>query len=448
MKRAALPKGPVAHLSSAPRRTTIGARQALAAALLVLPLAACGTGSGTSADEAAKSRGPIKIWYSNNPDEIAWAKQMVKAWNTAHADQKVTAQEIPAGKSSEEVIGAAITAGNAPCLIFNTAPAAVPKFHKQGGLVPLNDFPGAADYIKERSGSLAGQYATDGTFYQLPWKSNPVMISYNKDVFAKAGLDPDHPKLATYDDFLAASKKLVDDGGVKAAIWPAPSSEFYQSWFDFYPLFAAPSGGKPLMEDGKATFAGPDAKKVADFWHTMYAKGYSQKEKYNGDSFADGKAAMTISGPWALKVYDKKIDFGTVPVPTAGGMPAGKTNTFSDAKSVAMYSSCKNRGTAWDVMKFATSKKQDGKLLDVTGQMPMREDVTGTYPDFFAENPEYLPYAKAAAHTVEVPSVPNSITIWQEFRDAWSRSVIFGKQQPGAALEQAAKKAEKLAAEK
>ena len=52
------------------------------------------------------------------------------AWNQAHSDQKVTAEEIPAGKSSEEVIGASITAGNTPCLVFNTAPAAVPQFQK------------------------------------------------------------------------------------------------------------------------------------------------------------------------------------------------------------------------------------------------------------------------------------------------------------------------------
>jgi multiple sugar transport system substrate-binding protein len=69
---------------------------------------------------------------------VAWGKQMVASWNAAHADQKITAQEIPTGKSSEEVIGAAITAGNAPCLIFNTSPASVSQFQKQGGLVPLD----------------------------------------------------------------------------------------------------------------------------------------------------------------------------------------------------------------------------------------------------------------------------------------------------------------------
>ena len=61
-------------------------------------------------------------------------------------------QEIPAGKSSEEVIGAAITAGNAPCLVFNTSPAAVPQFQQQGGLVALDDFTGGRSYIEERSG--------------------------------------------------------------------------------------------------------------------------------------------------------------------------------------------------------------------------------------------------------------------------------------------------------
>ena len=180
----------------------------LAMALLVLPLSACGGGSGDDGSKAAKSKGPIKIWYANNPDEIAWAKKMVASWNSAHPKEKVRAQEIPAGKSSEEVIGAAITAGNAPCLVFNTSPAAVSQFQKQGGLVPLDDFPGATQHIEKRSGDAAQQYKSeDGKYYQLPWKSNPVMISYNKDVFDKAGLDADKPELKTYKDFLSTSEK-------------------------------------------------------------------------------------------------------------------------------------------------------------------------------------------------------------------------------------------------
>ncbi|GHJ18110.1 extracellular solute-binding protein [Micromonospora sp. AKA38] len=417
----------------------------LTAALAVT--AGCdGSGGGGDAAEANAARGPIDIWLSNNQEELAWGKAMVEAWNAEHADQKITAQEIPAGTSSEEVIGAAITAGNAPCLIFNTAPAAVPQFQKQGGLVALDSFDGGAAYIAERTGQTADQYKSpDGKFYQLPWKSNPVMIFYNKTIFAKAGLDPERPPLATYDEFLAAARKIKSSGAAQAAIYPAPTSEFFQSWFDFYPLFAAETGGKQLVDQGKAQFDSPEGQRVAEFWKTLYAEGLAPKEKYNGDSFADGKAAMAIVGPWAISVYGSKVKWGAVPVPTSTGKPADQIRTFSDAKNVAMYSACKNRATAWDVMRFATSKEQDGALLAKTGQMPLRTDLAAAYPDHFAKNPAYQAFADQAARTVEVPNVPNSVAVWQAFRDAYSESVIFGKKPVPDALGAAADKVDQLA---
>ena len=416
----------------------------LVALALGMTAAACGGDSGDSG--ATESTGPIKVWLSNNPEEVAWGTAMVKEWNAEHPDQKVTAQEIPAGKTSEEVIGAAITAGNAPCLVFNTSPAAVPQFQKQGGLVPLDDFEGGSDYVEQRSGDVAEQYTSeDGKYYQIPWKSNPVMIFYNKDLLKKAGVDPENPPLATHDEFLETSRKIVDRGAADAAIWPAPSSEFFQSWFDFYPLYAAETGGKQLVEDGEATFDSEEGRTVADFWAQMYADGLAQKEVYNGDSFADEKAAMAIVGPWAIAVYGDKVNWGAAPVPTSSGTSPEETYTFSDAKNIALYSACENRGTAWEVLKFATSEEQDGELLEQTGQMPLRENLAETYPDYFEKNPEYAEFADQASRTVEVPNVPNSIEIWQTFRDAYSSSVIFGEKPVDEALSEAAEKATQLA---
>ena len=416
----------------------------LVALALGMTAAACGGDSGDSG--ATESTGPIKVWLSNNPEEVAWGTAMVKEWNAEHPDQKVTAQEIPAGKTSEEVIGAAITAGNAPCLVFNTSPAAVPQFQKQGGLVPLDDFEGGSDYVEQRSGDVAEQYTSeDGKYYQIPWKSNPVMIFYNKDLLKKAGVDPENPPLATHDEFLETSRKIVDSGAADAAIWPAPSSEFFQSWFDFYPLYAAETGGKQLVEDGEATFDSEEGRTVADFWAQMYADGLAQKEVYNGDSFADEKAAMAIVGPWAIAVYGDEVNWGAAPVPTSSGTSPEETYTFSDAKNIALYSACENRGTAWEVLKFATSEEQDGELLEQTGQMPLRENLAETYPDYFEKNPEYAEFADQASRTVEVPNVPNSIEIWQTFRDAYSSSVIFGEKPVDEALSEAAEKATQLA---
>jgi multiple sugar transport system substrate-binding protein len=393
---------------------------------------------------AAGPTGPIKIWYSNNKEEVTWGKAVVDAWNKDHPNEQVTGEEIPAGTSSEEVIGASITAGNTPCLIFNTAPAAVPQFQKAGGLVALDDFPDGAAYIKERTGDRADQYKfTDGKFYQMPWKTNPVMIFYNKDVFTKAGIATADPPLKTYAQFLETAKTLVAKGGVQAAIWPSPTSEFYQPWFDYYPLLIAATG-KGLIENGEPQFTTPEGLAAAEFWKGLYDQKLVPKEAYKGDSFGDKKAAMAIVGPWAIAVYGDKVKWGAVPVPTKDGKDAKDTSTFSDEKSVGMYVSCQNRGTAWEFLKFATSKDNDGKLLEGTGQMPMRTDLATAYPDYFTAHPEYSQFADQAARTVEVPIVPNSIEVWQTFRTAYSESVIFGKKPIEQAFTEAAAKIKTL----
>lgn len=412
-------------------------------------LAACSGGTTTPpAGDATAATGPIKIWYSNNPNEVAWGEQLVEAWNADHADEQVTGQEIPAGRSSEEVIGAAITAGNTPCLIYNTAPVAVPAFQKQGGLIDLSTFPDGAEYIEARTGDAASQYASaDGDYYQMPWKSNPVMYFYNKAIMSAAGIDPENPPLATYEEFLDTSRKIVASGAAKYAVYPSPASEFYQSWFDFYPLYAAESGGTLLLEDGASTFADSDGTAVADFWRTIYDEKLAGNEPYTGDAFNDGLSAISSAGPWAIQSY-KDIDWGVAPVPTSAGTSAEETYTFADSKNVGMYSSCENTGTAWEFLKFSTSEEQDGTLLETTGQMPLRANLTDAYPDYFAANPDYTTFADQAGRTVDVPSVPNSVEVWQTFRDAWTSSVIFGEGEIPSSLTDAAAAIDELAAQK
>jgi len=132
-------------------------------------------------------------------------------------------------------------------------------------------------------------------------------------------------------------------------------------------------------------------------------------------------------------------------VPTSTGKTPDQIHTFSDAKNIAIYSACKNQGTAWDLLKFATSKEQDGALLTTTGQMPLRKDVATVYADYLAKNPAYKTFADQAARTVEVPNVSNSIAIWQAFRDSYSTSVIFGKAPIDSSLTAAAAKVNSLA---
>lgn len=396
-----------------------------AALLTAVALTAACSNGGDTGGESATGTGPITVWLSNNEQEVAWGQDLVERWNAEHPDEQVTAQEIPAGSSSEEAITAAITAGTAPCLVYNISSAAVPGWVRQGGLVNLSEIEGGASYIEERVGEGARTYLTDEGYYQLPWKSNPVMVMYNKAVFEEAGLDPENPDMATYDDFLAGSRQIVESGAADSAIWPSPTNEFFQPWFDFYPLYLAESGGTPLVEDGQATFDDENGRAVADFWATVYAEGLAPQEASTDDAMSAGTTAMQLAGPWAIASYAESVDVGFMPVPTSDG--EADPVTFADSKNVSMFTSCENQATAWEFLTFSTSEESDGRLLEATGQMPLRADLAGTYAEYFEANPAYEVFAQQAERTGDVPSVPNSIEMWQTFRDEYSSAVIFGR---------------------
>ena len=396
------------------------------------PPVAAAAAAATAGGEPA-TKGPITIWYSNNAEEVAWGKQMVAAWNAAHPTRRSPPRRSRPARPPRRSSAPRSPPATRPCLIFNTSPAAVPQFQKQGGLVPLDDFTdGKRRTSRHRTGDIAEQYKSpDGKYYQLPWKSNPVMIFYNKRLFAKAGIDPENPPLATYDEFLATSASWSPARRRQAAIYPAPSSEFFQSWFDFYPLFAAETGGKQLVEDGKATFDDAGGQGGRGLLGDDVRRSSRRKEKYTGDAFADGKAAMAIVGPWAIAVYKGKVDWGVVPVPTSGGQAARARSTPSPTRRT---SRCTPPARTGHRVGRAEVRHQQGAGRQVAG---------GDRPDAAAHGPRgrlrgllrqrtrtTRTFADQAARTVEVPNVPNSIEIWQTFRDAYSKSVIFGKQ-PG-----------------
>jgi multiple sugar transport system substrate-binding protein len=421
----------------------------ISAGVVAGTLAACGASGGGGQTDAMKAHGPITIWYSNNAQEVQWGKAMVSSWNSAHPNEKIKAQEVPAGKSTEEVIGAAITAGTTPCLVFNNLPAATGQWEKQGGLVDLSKFSDGNSYIEGRSGAAADQYKSpNGDYFQMPWKQNPVMIFYNKAIFQKAGIDPNNPDLSTYDKFLAAAQKIKSSGAAPYAIYPAPTSEFFQPNFDFLPLLAAQTGGKTFIENGKSTLTSQDSLDVANFWKTIYSDGLAGKEQYQGDAFADGKSAMAIVGPWAIAYYGDKVQWGSVPVPTKDGKAADQTYTFPDAKNIGMYTSCKNQGTAWDVIKFATSKDQDGKLLDVSGQMPIRSNVASVYSSYFDSHPAYKQFGDQSERTADDPTGVNTIGQLQALRDAYSKAVINGSGTVEDAFKAASQKIDQLQSQK
>ena len=370
--------------------------------------AACGGGGGGRVRGGrAAARGPIKVWYSNNPEEVAWGKAMVTAWNQAHPNEQVTGQEIPAGKSSEEVIGAAITAGNAPCLVFNTSPAAVPRLPEAGRPGRARRSCRAASSTSRAGpGAAAEQYKSpDGKYYQLPWKANPVMIFYNKKLFEKAGIDAENPPLATYDEFLDTSRKIVvEQGGARRrsirrrrASSTSPGSTSTRC--------SSPRPASSWSRTARRSSTRRAGQQVAEFWKTLYserprAEGEVQRRRVrrregrDGDRRAVGDRGLRRQGRLGRRA---RADL-------RAASPPSEIQTFSDEKSIAMYSACKNRGTAWDVpqvrhLQGAGRRVPGGDRPDADAQRPARRPTRSTS----TSTPSTSTFAEQAARTVEVP---------------------------------------------
>ena len=271
-----------------PRFAFISRILALAAACLLL----VGLPPEAVARAAAGTRGPVQLefWCSSNPYEIEFARVVVDKWNSAMPDIKVKLQPLPASRSTEEALLAAIAARTTPDLCANIYPGVVTQFVAAGGLYRMDSLPDFASFMRERlpDGILEQYRSPDGHYYQAPWKSNPLMLAYNAGMLRAAGVDP--ASLATYSGFLAAAAKLTRDTNRDGRtdqwmIYLNIEPIWWQRFFDFYTLYAAASGGRTLIESNRAAFNNSAGVAVMQFLSDLFRRGYAPKSAFPGDVF-------------------------------------------------------------------------------------------------------------------------------------------------------------------
>ena len=144
----------------------------------------------------------------------------------------------------------------------------------------------------------------EGKLYGLPNDVGPIIFWYNKDLCAKAGVDP--TKIKYWDDFLDAVKKCKAAGVTPIMVGGADEWPLH-----FYPVFFMM---RILGKDGMAAaykgenggFAGPDVVKAWTMYKELcdldpFQKGF-EAAKYPdaAGGFHDGKAAFHLMGNWDL----------------------------------------------------------------------------------------------------------------------------------------------------
>ena len=419
--------------------------------LLVLSLS-CNS-SRPSGSFKANGHITLTFWSATNALELDFANQVAAEWNKSHPDVQVKVEPVPSGQSSEEVILAAMASHTTPDIYSSIFPGAMQDLLDAEGVVQLDAYPDFFDVMNERmTPELLTQYrSADGRYYQVPWKSNPIMVLYNTRMLREGGVTS---LPTTYSEFLSAAASVTRDRDADGHIdqWMLTIDYFpiwYKRLFDYLPLYMAASNGKPLFEGRKVVFDNQASVAIFGFLRECFARGYAPRQSFQGDVFIDGRVAAKFTGPNSIgyleryRSADFEYDYGPIPRPDeASGQPV----SYADPKSIVIFKTCQHPRDAWEFIKFVISKRNDLRLLELTSQLPIRARLLDdeTFADYFKRNPKLVKFAQQLTTARSIESIAELKEIFDTIAQEVEASVVFDLKPPEQAVHDAARRSQQI----
>lgn len=402
--------------------------------------------SGISCRNASVKNNELLFWCSNNNQEIKLCTSLTNAWNNANAD-KVHMQPIPEGQSSEEVILAAVVGKTTPDIYANMWQGNVEMYANAHVLIPLDTLKGFLNFIYERCDSAVVKEITssDGHIYQVPWKVNPILTIYNKNIFSSNGINQLPRTYSEYRHAAEIIKVNTKNSPVKKRFgYTAVKPVWYEMRFNFYPLYLAASGGAHLIENNKAAFNNKYAIGVFKFLQGLYRDDYFSRESATAseDIFVSQAIATKWTGPWEIEHLNNllnlgfKYDYYEQIVPDDH---TGPVYTYADPKNIVIFNTCTNPQSAWEFIKKLISKEGNLQLLQVTGQFPRRKNLMTNdyYNTFLKANPMMVPFVKQLPYLKGDDNSEVIVEVLDIISQEYEACVIYGRKTPEKAVQDA-----------
>ena len=378
--------------------------------------------------------------------------RLAEQWNAENPDVQVRVQPLPAGRSTEEVLLAAIVARATPDVSSNVSSALLARLVRAKGVVRLDDRVATAARLTERTSQamLAPLRLPDGGIYAFPWKTNPMMLMYNVDLLKEAGVSP--PR--THSELLEACRRLTrdtdrDGRADRWAFWATLKTTWYERFYDFYPLYLASSGGQTLVNNGKVVFENQAAVAALDVLRRGFDEGVLPRSNFalGRDPFMDGTVAMKIIGPWFVKELDelkvRGLRYDVTPVPAADGTAPGNQFAFADLRSIAIFSTTRHPEEAARFVAYLTSPAADRLLIEEASQLPYRRGLASDrrFTASLRKWPTLPTYATYVERTRDIDLDPDVVEIFDLLSEAYEEAAIYGKVTPRRAIAKAAAEA-------
>lgn len=315
-------------------------------------------------------------------------------------------------------------------------------------IIPLDDFiakEGGDKYLSDFYPAFKANSQTGGKTYSIPFQRSTIVLYYNKELFKKAGLDPEKAP-QTWEEMRDAAKKLTKDG-----TW---GLEIPVSGFAYWMLqtFALQNGKNLMTEDGKKVmFNTPENIEGLQYWSDLAMKdkvmpqGVTEWGTVPSD-FLEGKTAMMYHTTGNLSNVKKnaKFDFGVgyLPRNKSFGSPTGGGNLyiFKDIDK-------KKQEAAWEFIKFMTETERAAQWSIDTGYVAVKKSAyeTERMKKYAAEFPQALVARDQLQYASAELSTHNNGKVTKALSDQ-VQAVLTGSLQPAEALKKAQEEADKALA--
>lgn len=341
----------------------------------VVALSGCGGSGGSDANKT------FTVWWFESPDSAMGvaSAQVLKDFEAAHPGVKVKFEQ----KSFDQIQQSGtmiLNSSSAPDVLeYAKGSATAGMAAKSGLLTDLTEVAAKEGWDKKIAPSVAavGRYDNrgvlgEGPLYGVPNYGEFVGVYYNKDMFAKYGVDVP----TTLAGFESAMDAFVAKGvtpltmsgaeyGANHLWYELALSQADRNWVDNFQLFKGPVN----FNDKAWTFA---AQTLVDWGN----KGYFSKDSTGIkatdmlNAFTSGTSPMMVSGSWfdgQLKTGVKNFQWGEFQFP-GNNLTAG-----SGGNIWVVPTKSKNKDMAYDFIN-RTLETSNQNLLGNSGGVPVAAD--------------------------------------------------------------------------
>jgi multiple sugar transport system substrate-binding protein len=353
----------------------------------VLVLAAIAGSTAQARTESGSAQVSLTMWIMNNgPEPVADMNRILAPFERS-TGINVNVQLVGWDVQYQRITNAAIS-GEAPD-VTQAGTTQVPYF------AALNGFENLASRVNRIGGRKAyagGIWATTQLagkpgVWSVPWFTEARTIYYRKDVYKRAGVNP-QTAFKTWASFRAALLKLRSVRSVNGKpIMPfgQPGKTAWDLVHHIMP-FVWGAGGSELTKNRRTSaIASPQAIRGVKYFSDLVPAGVFLKSSLEKNApqveeqFKGGQIATWIGGPWVLATVNRADDeawapearrnVGVAQMPVG---PTGKFYTFVGGSNLMVFKSSSHKNEAFRLIQFLSQNNVQRNYARIMGMFPAR----------------------------------------------------------------------------